>query len=319
MIKRSFNHVLVYKRYYFFCLFLIGFITLVVLTKTLIQESRRFVYREMDYVVSLSGVRLNELIGVTEQLLSFNSKHVDLLNSSKEDCDRFMVDLLAAYPLFTNFAVVDVNGEARCTGLPQATNVNVAYRPYMQQVLRDKKFTVGQFQIGNSSGKPVLPLAFPLFDGSNEMKAVFVTYIDLDEINRLNKELNPPNRMVIYFIDSNGLVLDSIPKNEHIIRTKVNDSEMFKNLLAQNGKGHGYYRGIESRKELYSFVPLVKSSSDYQVYSVMGLSHSMLMQLVLSAFAKTIITLVLGLFALGVTVYLWRIFLNTRSSNHRQN
>lgn len=252
------------------------------------------------HLAKLGALKHREIIEETQRLLFFIDKNHPLLSYQPEDCNQLMRELLASFPRYTNFAVVGADGKIYCSALETPINLNTAYLPYIQQVLQNRQFTVGQYQMGTLTNKPVMPLAIPLYNADEEIEAVFVAFLDLSWLSELNVETTTPD-MVYNIIDSNGVVLGRQPKVEDYLEKKMDDKQ-FIQMIKKEGEGSIIMSGLDGQTRIYSFTPIFNDDSNYQVYFIVGIS-------VVSTIQKIIFSYGLGILLLVITVFFARVIL----------
>lgn len=144
----------------------------------------------------------------TRELLVFISESPAVKNSDKEKCDELLAGLLKIYRSeYTILGVSDAYGDVWCNSFPLSSPVNIADRSYFEMVLKTKSFSIGEFQIGKISGKPSVPLAYPVIVDDRIRGAVF-TGIDLGYLKNRTIGANiVPSGWAVEVIDSRGSVL----------------------------------------------------------------------------------------------------------------
>lgn len=260
-----------------------------------IRDGTRFFYQQTEYLAKLVSLRHNQIVNETERLLRFVEEQDKPLILSENDCNALMASLKKSFVNYTNFAVIDVTGEPKCSALEISNSINVAYLPYIQQVLHSRDFEVGRYQTGTLTGEPVLPFSLPIKNSNGEIKAVLAAFLSLDWVDTINQELKLPNRMTIMLVDRNGFVLSEVGNDKISPGVNISESQLFKNIITKDGEGSGLYKGSTNEWGLYSFTKLDQESLDYEVYSIIGLPNLLIANnVLLSCFWRSILVSIVG-------------------------
>ncbi|WP_322807450.1 cache domain-containing protein, partial [Thermanaerothrix sp.] len=110
---------------------------------------------------------------------------VESLRSDAAACSALLEGLFAQRPEYSVVGVTDLRGDVRCASLPPSGPVNYADRDWFQKVVQTRRAAVGHFVIGRISGRPVLPLAYPLMDERETLVGVVFLGIDLQPASQM--------------------------------------------------------------------------------------------------------------------------------------
>jgi hypothetical protein len=94
-------------------------------------------------------------------------------------CSIYLEDLLEHYPSYTSFGVADMNGDLYCNAIPLSGPTNIANSPHFQHVIQSRDFTVGDYEIGRASGRPILAFGHPIIDSQGELNGAIFTALDI--------------------------------------------------------------------------------------------------------------------------------------------
>ncbi|MDP1716080.1 MAG: hypothetical protein Q8L41_15175, partial [Anaerolineales bacterium] len=133
-----------------------------------IQEDRRSAGEQTAAgalnLARLAAISQQTLVDQGQQLL-FTLAQLDAVRAGDPAaCNVLLARLLPNYPHYTNILVVNPDGRPRCSATPSSGTVNYTDRDWFQRAMQTRAFTIGSFVIGRITGKPSLPMAFPILD-----------------------------------------------------------------------------------------------------------------------------------------------------------
>ncbi|NVK25847.1 MAG: diguanylate cyclase, partial [Gammaproteobacteria bacterium] len=188
-------------------------VVLVIITLT---ERETAIDHAFEHSISIANnltVSQSKVIDNTKSFLAAIAKVPEITNSTSERCSDFLRGVMKYNDMYTNLVVPAADGELRCSALPIMTQVNLSDRPYIQQAISEKVFTVGQYQIDRLTGVPSTNFAYPVIGNSGDVKALVVAVISLDWWSQSLRELNLPEKSIVYMLDANSNILASLPAN----------------------------------------------------------------------------------------------------------
>ena len=101
-------------------------------------------------------------IEAAEQLLTAFARLPQLRTRDAAACNAFLAEMLAANPLYLNFAVAEPGGNLVCSAVPFRSPVSVADRMYFKTAMATGRFAIGDYQIGRVTQRPAINYAYPL-------------------------------------------------------------------------------------------------------------------------------------------------------------
>ncbi len=96
-------------------------------------------------------------------------------------CDPILADFRQVFPRFANIAVIDLDGIAVCSAVPQPGGkpVDVLHTEWFQRALAERRFIVGRPFIGPITGRWVSVLVSPVFDAQGRLVRFLGLPLDL--------------------------------------------------------------------------------------------------------------------------------------------
>lgn len=188
----------------------------------------------------------------TGQFLELLSKVAEVKSGDEKACSKFMVSMLELYPRYVNIALVGTDGIPLCSALPFDSRFNTNY--WLEQTLKNKTFSVGEYQIGTSLQKPALSFGYPILDQKGDVKYVLYAGLDLAWINELIKQIDLPPQSTVQVVDQNGIILARVPDEEYARKFIPEPLLIQKVLIDKTGTSDSY--GVDGIKRIYAFTSL---------------------------------------------------------------
>lgn len=187
------------------------------------KEAASFANQEAVNLLHLASYDYERALEKVEQLLMVLAEVPELYDPRSSRCDQFLDKIRTQYPIYANLGVIMKDGEAVCSAIPLATNVNLSDRLYFSKVIRSKKFSIGEFQIGRITKKPTVNFGYPLLDSSKNIRAVLYAAIDLDVLKQLTIKAGLPMQASFFILDENGKFLVRYPDSENLVGHEIQD------------------------------------------------------------------------------------------------
>ena len=132
-------------------------------------------------------------------------------------CNAYLAEIKQRYPGFISFIVVDINGSSFCDATDDHKPSTAAGRPYLADVLRTRKFTVGVFAIGRQTGRNVLHFALPFFGDDARLGGVVIAALSLDWLADSLARRNVQPGAALAIVDREGTYLAHYPDNARFV------------------------------------------------------------------------------------------------------
>jgi signal transduction histidine kinase/HAMP domain-containing protein len=245
------------------------------------------------------------LIESGHQLLVALAKLPQVLKYDSNGCSNLFSDLIGKFKVFTTIAAAKPNGDVFCSGTPGAQPVNFSDRPYFQQVLKMRDFTVSEFIIGRFSKKPIITLSYPSLDARGHVRAVLVIGLNLSWFHRIVAEARLPEGSSVTVIDRKGVILARDPDPENLTGKSAPEASIVKTVLAGR-EGTTEAAGLDGVPCLYAFTSLRGMPKSGTVYVWAGIPKK-------QAFADVDRIVAVNLAGLGLVVVLMLAFAWTGS------
>ena len=85
-------------------------------------------------------------------LLQLLSQMPEVLSADPARCDAALARVLQSQPRYNNLIVVGLDGSVLCSGIPLEKPIDVADRPWFQDVSKTRDFVEGGYVVGRGTG-----------------------------------------------------------------------------------------------------------------------------------------------------------------------
>ncbi|MGH7828434.1 MAG: ATP-binding protein [Candidatus Binatia bacterium] len=168
-----------------------------------------------ENLVRLSLVVKDEhkiLLEGTRQLLTVLAHLPAVRNQNPTACNALMKRIADDYPQYVGIGAIKPNGDRFCgRNFSGAGAVNIADRAWFQRTLQTGDFTIGSYQVGRVAQRAVLPVAYPAFDDSGNVRAVVLAVVDLEWLKIIAAGSVLPQGSSLTIVDNKGLILAHHP------------------------------------------------------------------------------------------------------------
>lgn len=198
-----------------------------------------------------------EQVESSRQLLMTISQLPFILEDDLTACNSLLANLLQEYPSYTNLYTIDLNGDSRCSGVPvEPGGVQVFDLPWFQDVLRTRSFVIGSYQLGNLTGKPIVPLAMPILDARGELRGVVGAGLSLNWLKEFIAGSPLPEGGVLTITDKMGVILAVYPESGgRPVGASEANSPIFQTVVEQ-GEGVTQGAGLRGIPRLFGFTEI---------------------------------------------------------------
>jgi len=193
------------------------------------------------------------------------SKRQLIRNMDATHCDPVLWDFHALFPKSANMTVVDLQGTALCSAVPQPGGkpVNVAKAPWFKKSLAEDGFVVSDPFFGPITGRWVTVLTYPVHDEHGTRTGFLGLPLDLAlyEPNLSSAPLVPGTTVGV--ITAQGvMVWRNIDTEKWVGKNLSGNANVQKILAVKDGTADGV--GIDSVPRFYAITPV--KGADWYVY-----------------------------------------------------
>lgn len=187
---------------------------LAVVVDTAVEQQRHLkadiehsVLRFARFTVNYHAAR----VAKTEQLLNLMADLPQVRTLDTPNCDALLQSLLFGNLDYTNFGVIRPDGHVACSGVKTNAPVYLGDRVYFKAAISTKQLSIGDYQIGRLTNKPVQVIAQPVLDASGQVQSVVYAALNLEWLMRFTPLTELPPGSAITVVDRRGIVLTRAP------------------------------------------------------------------------------------------------------------
>jgi signal transduction histidine kinase/CheY-like chemotaxis protein len=189
--------------------------------------------RERQHEVREQALGLAQLAAAEQQQIILGIRQVLIalseLPAIKEKdgpaCDAYLSAIKRKYPAFVTFLAADLTGRSFCDANEGYHTVTLAGRAYFAKALNTGAFTVGEFSVGISAGRNVIPFAMPFYDEDGREGGLIVASLSLDWLADELARKEIPRGDALAIADRNGRYLARYPENARFVGREMPEAE----------------------------------------------------------------------------------------------
>jgi len=219
----------------------------------------------------LTAATQKYFIEKTRQLLSTLTNFDFLvLAPNRPDSEGHFANLKLLSPDYVNFGLIERDGMMFCNALQTNQAVTLADCSYFQQVLQQRRFSIGVLQPDPLVHEPCLNFGHPVFAKNGGFKRVIFASLKLSRLSDVLTEIPLPAGGVSFVLDSGGNILAASPEPE---RKKWTGKNLFSTPFVQKvlEKKEGSFEdlGLDGICRIYAISPVSDGYSS-RLWAVVG-------------------------------------------------
>lgn len=213
------------------------------------------------YLARLAAAEELQVIQSTHQLLQNLAQTPEAHGAtSKSACDAMVAQQIKLHPHYDNLGVTGPKGVRFCSVLLPEQSVDLSERTYFRRAVETRDFSVGDYQIGGSSGNAGVGFGYPVLDASGTLRGVVYATLRLTWLGNSLARAQLPQDAALSVVDSHGNVLARFPESEGRIGRPIPQT-ILKEMLAQSGSGTFEGVGASGIRRVWGFVTLHQLAS----------------------------------------------------------
>lgn len=277
------------------------------------EESLKTAKKEVDYVLTQLANKEKEIVAQMESFLFTISQLEEIHNFNSKECNKLLVKLYNQHKIYKNIAVVNLQGDIICAAVLPSSTVNVADRKYFINAVSNRKFSLGDYQIGRIVKTPIWVAGYPVITEDEVLQSVVIVSIDLNWLSKQFTNKFLPKKTTIEVFDNKAVILASYPDSKNIGQTRNNNEISY----ALEGKETPFkLKGEDGIVRIYSYLKFEPTSSNEQKYIVIGVPESYYSEPIDKAFQRSLILIAIITSSIFLIVFInWRFFIYTELNN----
>ncbi|WP_349279654.1 GAF domain-containing protein [Polaromonas hydrogenivorans] len=203
----------------------------------------------------LAAAHQQRLVERVAQLLGDIASGPSIKDPRNRLCVQFLKNLQAQDPGYSNLGVADLDGQLSCDAVNSGAPVNLADRSFFRQVLGGQAFSVGDYVVSRSSGRPGMAFGVPVYSGEGVLNGVAFAGIAIQEFAGVLAAEPVVEGARLRVLDRNGIVLAAHPPAAGLAGSREPDAVVLGALrsLQPEVREAADAGGIE---QVYAFAPV---------------------------------------------------------------
>ena len=263
-------------------------------------------HASLKYDALLAAASQQRVIERTAQLLADMASGPSIKDTRIRLCVPYLKSLKSQNSDYANLGVLDLDGQATCHALDSGNSaaVKLGDKAFFQQVLKTRKFAVGDYGAVPVTSQPTLGLGVPVYSGDGQLNGVAFAVLDLSAVSKALVDTTLLAGASLWVLDRRNTVLATHPLSHdtRITLGTVEENPLVRAAarVAIAGLHHGPDEsGVEY---VYAYAPVGKT--DTGLFVVVGMPSSAITAAPDAALLLHLLSL-LGLSALGVVAAWW--------------
>ncbi|GEO14995.1 sensor histidine kinase [Microvirga aerophila] len=206
----------------------------------------------------LAGSEVERIFDGIHSLLIAVDEIPSIRTFNTAGCSSYLRSLQQRVPYLVAIIALDRDGGVKCSGAQFVDGGRYNNRPYFQETIAQNSFVIGaytaDFAEGNLSGRPVLPLALPIWNDNGETIGVVAAALDLQWLGDKLKERILPAGGSLTISDRRGTIVARQPLPERFVGTTIPDA-FLKYVSAEEP---GVFEAVsqDGVKRIVGYIPL---------------------------------------------------------------
>ena len=249
---------------------------LAVIIDTAIEQHRHLKTDAQQSVLKFARFAVNyhaSRVAETQQLLNLMAAMPQVRELKTHTCDALLKDLLFGNLNYANFGVIRPNGMVACSGVQTDAPVSLGDRAYFRSAVETRRLSVGDYQIGRLTNKPVQVIAQPILNAEQQVQGVVYAALNLDWLIRFAPLSELPPGSAITVIDRHGVILARAPDPQgQWTGVKLEKDVPIARAFIESGQGESSQegRGIDGVQRIYTMAR-IGSAAESNGYILVGI------------------------------------------------
>ena len=211
-----------------------------------------------DDTVAFARIVANDqerAIDGTRQVLSDLAAIPEVRAGNPERSRTYFTVLMKLYHGYTSFSVIAPDGSV-LVSLPAAERpTSFSTRVWFEQALSTKTFAVGDYQIGQLTGKHIVVAAWPVVDEQGRVVSVLAAGLDVTWLNQIAATAQLPSGTVLALVDRRGVIVARYPETAGALGRGFPEAALIASMR-QRDEGTVELTGEDGVPRVYAFTPV---------------------------------------------------------------
>ena len=155
----------------------------------------------------LAAAHQQRLIDRVAQLLANMASAPSIKDTRTRLCVQYLRDLQAQDKNYTNLGVVGLDGKISCHARDTGAEVYNGDWPFFKQALAGQRFSIGEYGLGHSSGRPGIAFGMPVYGSDGALNGVAFAAVDITAVADTLAAVRVLDGAQLRVTDRNGIIL----------------------------------------------------------------------------------------------------------------
>ncbi len=210
-------------------------------------------YAEATNLAHRGADAQRDIIYSTRALLQVVAGAYTQLPHDPGSCDKTLPDLPGKIPWIRGLMVAGNDGRIICSTEANAAGLNLADRPYFQDAVRSREFTVSDYLVRRLDQSPALIAAFPAVRDGGALAGVIVASLDLRWIGDLAADAAQSPGTSVLLIDGRGTLIAASDGGTTLVGRNFAGHALVRDMQGSD-EGTATAAGFDGLQRLFAFV-----------------------------------------------------------------
>ena len=207
--------------------------------------------------VLLAAAHQQRLMDRVAQLLEDIASGPSIKGTRNRLCVEYLKNLQAQNSMYSNLGVVGLDGKLSCHAMAAGASgdVYIGDRVFYRQVIDGQKFSVGEYAVSRSTGKPGIAVGLPIYSNEGLLNGVAYAAISIQTIADVLAADTIVPGAELRIIDRQGVILAAHPSSTAVPGSQETDAQVLQ--AAQSGKP-GVHEAVDAAgvQQVYAYAPV---------------------------------------------------------------
>ena len=219
------------------------------------QRQREAVARDTVALARIVANDQERVIDGTRQILADLAAIPEVRTGEPQRSRAIFSILTKLYSGYSSFLVLDPAGHI-LVSLPSAAHpVNFSDQPWFERALTTRAFALGDYQVGQVTGKRVVVAAWPVVDETGRVVSVLAAGLDVTWLNQIAATAQLPPGAVLVLVDRRGVVVARYPETAGALGRGLAERALI-DRMQQQGEGTVELADGDAGSRVYAFTPV---------------------------------------------------------------
>ncbi|MBP7569735.1 MAG: PAS domain S-box protein [Acidobacteria bacterium] len=195
------------------------------------------------------------IIDGTRQILFDLAQVPEVREGDPARSRTFFAILMKQYRGYASFAVVAPNGDVLASLPRSAEPVNFADRDWFREAVGERRFAVGDYQVGQLTKTAVLVAAWPAITADGTLTSVITAALDVRWLNEIAAASQLPPGGLLLLVDRRGQVIARHPEGEGWIGRHLPNPSLSA-VMKDQAEGVVEAADPDTLERIYAFTPI---------------------------------------------------------------